>query len=455
MSATARQQHLSIAVIGAGITGLGTAWRLMRAGHAITVFEASGRVGGAIRTHREGDYLVEEGPNTIQLSTRENEQWLREVGLAREIVDADSRAANRYIVRGGRPLPVPASPAAFLRTPLFSAAAKIRLLRELFARRALADADETLAQFVRRRLGPELLDYAIDPFVGGVYAGDPHALSVRYGFPKLHRLEQRHRSLILGSIALRRERRKAGTLYKTRLISFRGGLEALPRKLAHDLGASVLLNRPVEAITRANNRWQIAGGEFDAVILALPARALASLEVNGTTPFSAFGDIEHPPVTSIALAFARDEVVHPLDGFGALVPSKEPYRILGTLFSSSLFPGRAPHGQVLLTTFVGGTRAPNLALLDDDALLALVRRDLEQLFGARGRPLFVHRRTWRHAIPQYKVGHGRFIEAARAAERRFPGLHIGGNAIDGISLAYCIESGRRLAEAAQTPPPRP
>jgi oxygen-dependent protoporphyrinogen oxidase len=445
----------TVAVIGAGITGLGAAWRLNAAGHSVTVFEGSTGVGGSIRSYHEAGFLVEEGPNTIQLTSRENEKWLEDVGLGPILQDADSAAGKRFLVRNGRVIAVPGSPTGFLGTPLFSWKAKLRLAGELFARKADPELDEPLSEFVIRRLGREMLDYAIDPFVGGVYAGDPSQLSVRYGFPKLHRLEQNHRSLILGTIALRRARKRAGTLYKTRLVSFPDGLQALPEKLARDLGDSVRLGRPVSDLEH-DGHWLVrtdqTGGsvteKFDAVVVALPAPSLSKILINGDRAFASFSEIESPPVTSYSLGFARHQVGHPLDGFGALVPSKESIKILGTLFSSSLFPGRAPDGQVLLTTFIGGTRAPDLALLSDADLRKVVLADLERLLQIVGEPSFVHRRTWPQAIPQYKLGHGRFIESIRDREAQYPGLHVGGNARDGISLSYCIEGGRRLAEEA-------
>lgn len=441
-----------VAVIGAGLTGLGAAWQIQEAGHKVTVFEQSTRVGGNIRSVRSGGYLVEEGPNTIQLANAENEAWLKAVGMGPAMLDANPDAGKRYLVRHGRPIAVPGSPFGFLRTPLFSWQAKIRLAGELFARKAPKGTDETLATFVRRRLGQEMLDYAINPFVGGVYAGDPVQLSVRYGFPKLYRLEQNYRSLILGTMALRRERKRAGTAYKVRLVSFPEGLQALPEQLATKLRIPVRLSTSVSNLHRTD-RWEVqttngspqAPERFDAVVVALPATALAGLSINGARLLANLEAIEHPPVVTYAMGFARDQVAHLLDGFGALIPAREPFRILGSLFSSSLFAGRAPEGHVLLTSFLGGTRAPNLARLPLDEMRAIILEDLGRLLGVKGEPAFEHHRLWPRAIPQYKVGHGRFIDTIQSVENGNSGLKIGGNSRDGISLSYCLEGARRLA----------
>ena len=444
----------TVAVIGAGLTGLGAATRIERAGHRVVVLEAGNQVGGNISSVLDSGYLVEEGPNTIQLASAEHEEWLKQAAPGLTLIEADPRAARRYLVRHGRPIAVPGSPGGFLGTPLFSWKAKLRLIGELLARKPPPETDETLSSFVRRRLGREMLDYAITPFVGGVYAGNPDHLSVRYGFPKLYRLEQDHRSLILGSLARRRERKRAGTLYRTRLVSFPSGLQELTRSLADSLREPVRLNSPVSEI-RYDRGWRLQldahttafSDPADAVVIALPATALATLRVDGRPVLRELEAIKHPPVISYAMGFRRDQIRHPLDGFGALVPALEPFRILGTLFSSSLFSGRAPEDHVLLTSFVGGTRAPELASLPMPEVRSLILQDLEKLLGLRGQPTFEHHRLWPRAIPQYEVGHGRFIERVQSIEREKPGLQIGGNARDGISLSYCIEGGKRLADS--------
>jgi oxygen-dependent protoporphyrinogen oxidase len=446
----------SVAVIGAGITGLTAAFRLRQAGFSPVVFEAASRVGGVIGAVRSDGWLHELGPNSLLEGSAEVAALVDDVGLGSRRLYAADAARQRYIVRAGRMVAMPTSPLAFVTTPLFSLRAKLALLGEPLRPKAPAEIEETVADFVVRRLGQEFLDYAINPFVGGVYAGDPRRLSVQHGFPKLHALEQAHGSLIRG--ALKRRNTSGGP--KGRIFSFPGGLEELPRTLAAGLGSAVRLNTRVESLRRTENQWQLAwsgadgpgAASFAHVVVALPADALAGLKFEGVVnapDLTALRAIVHPPVASVFTGFARGEVTHPLDGFGVLMPEVEQGKILGSLFSSTLFPGRAPEGCVALTTFVGGVRQPELAQLGDDALLELVLAELRRLVGVRAAPRFVHVRRWPRAIPQYAPGYARFKELLTRMEQAAPGLHLGGNARDGISLANCIESGLRLAASVQ------
>lgn len=443
-----------VAVLGGGLTGLTTAWHLRAAGLIPVVLEQADHPGGAIGSHRDGAWLHELGPNSLLENSADLGRLLSDVGLASRALYAAPTARRRYLVRDGRALPLPGSPLGFLTTPLFSTRAKFSLLAEPFRPRAPAEAVESVADFVLRRLGREFLDYAINPFVGGVYAGDPHRLSVRHAFPKLHALEQAHGSLLRGALA----RRNASGGPAGRMLSFPDGLEELPRALARALGPDLLLRSTVHALTYTGRSWEVAltaAGQprresFAAVVAALPADTLACLRWEGIpspAQLSTLADIPHPPVVSVFTGYRRKDVLHPLDGFGLLVPEVERGRILGTLFSSSLFPDRAPADHVALTSFVGGTRQPELAGLDDAALLRLVGDELSRLLGARGEPAYVHLRRWRRAIPQYGLDHQRHLDTCAAFEAQAPGCFLGGTVRDGISLSSCLEAGLRLARS--------
>jgi protoporphyrinogen/coproporphyrinogen III oxidase len=444
-----------IAVLGAGITGLAAAWNLQRDGFSSIVFEKSDRVGGAIGSIRREGWLHELGPNSL-VESLEVAAFVDAIGLGSRRLYAASVAKHRYVMRDGRLVALPVSPFGFVTTRLFSWRAKLALLGEPWRKPAPAGLDESVAAFTRRRLGNEFLDYAVNPFVAGVYAGDPERLSVQHAFPKLHALEQQHGSLIRGALKRRRAKGDPGG----RIFSFPDGLGELPAAIARTLRTAVRLRTTVKSIRRTRDAWEIVsecGGlltseTYAAVVCALSADALAALGIEGVSlggGLNLLREIEHPPVVSILTGFKRTDVRHPLDGFGVLVPEVERRRILGTLFSSTLFAGRAPDDHVALTTFVGGTRHPPLANLDDRDLLRVVQEELAHLVGTSAAPVFTAIQRWPRAIPQYAMGYQRFKAAMANLEIAAPGLLIGGNARDGISLANCIASGQRMAEAVK------
>jgi oxygen-dependent protoporphyrinogen oxidase len=447
---------LPVAVLGGGITGLSAAWHLRRRGIPVVVFEAGPRPGGVMGSVREGDWLLETGPNTLFENTPAITAFLDDLGLGARRLEAAPAAKKRYVVRAGRPVVLPDSLRRFATSPLLSWSAKLRLLGEPWHRRAPADRDESVAEFVTRRLGPEFLDYIVNPFVAGVFAGDPAALSVRQAFPKLHALEQEHGSLARGSLA----RRNASGGPRGRMVSFPDGLAEVPHALARTLSADLRLNHAVTHVGRTGPDWRVgfvSGGlrseqSFSAVICALPPDVLAGLRFEGVpaaADLATLRTIPQPPVASVFLGCRRADVAHPLDGFGLLTPAVERRRILGTLFSSTLFPGRAPAGHVALTTFVGGTRQPELARASDGELLASVQAELCDLLGLRGAPVIARIQRWPRAIAQYVVGFQQFKDVCAAVERDAPGLFLGGTACDGVSLSHCIAAGARLAAAAQ------
>jgi oxygen-dependent protoporphyrinogen oxidase len=447
-----------VAVIGGGITGLVAAYRLAQRGVPVEVYEASPRVGGVIESIRENGYLAEFGPNSILETSPKISGLIRDLGLAGRRLYSDPAAENRYLVRGGRPVCLPASPLKFFSTELFSIGAKWRLLREPFIRRGPADVEESVAQFVLRRLGQEWLDYAINPMIAGIYAGDPARLSVQHGFPKLAALEQRYGSLIKGQIFGARERKARGEVSKqeAKKVSFDEGLQVLTDTLGAALGSGVRLNAAVTRLEAGPGVWRVASqsargetvAEHAAVLLAAPTYRLARIELRGThaPSLAPLEEIHYPPVASVVLGFRRDEVPHPLDGFGMLVPAVERFQILGTLFSSSLFPNRAPAGHVLLTTYVGGVRAPELALKPEAELVALTVADLRAILGVRGEPTYRHCVVYPKAIPQYEVGYGRFKTLMDDVEARAPGLFLAGHFRNGISLGDSIIAGHDVAE---------
>ncbi len=447
-----------VAVIGGGITGLTAAFYLQKQGVPVTLYEATGRIGGAIQSVTRDGYIAEFGPNTILETSPKVGRLVTDAGLASRRTDPAPEASARYVVRYQRPVAMPSSPLGFFTTDLFSLKGKLAVLREPFVPARRDGQEESIAQFVVRRLNQEFLDHAIDALVAGIYAGDPYKLSVQQAFPKLAQLEANYGSLIKGQIFGARERKKRGEIAKDRApkFSFDTGLQVLPDTLGQKLGASVQLNTRVLKLSQTPAGWLLhvvssAGEhqvEHSAVLFAGTAFSLAALEMESqqSVDLSTFGNIRYPPVASVVLGFRREDVAHPCQGFGMLIPKIEGFKILGTIFSSSLFPNRAPAGHLTLTSYVGGERYPDLASLPPEKLYEITCEDLRVLLGVKGKPTFQHSVFWPRAIPQYNLGYGRFREQMADLERKAPGFFLAGHYREGISVSDCIVSGSNVAE---------
>ena len=444
-----------VIAVGGGISGLASAWGLQQRGVRVVLLEAAPRAGGAIGSVREHGCLLESGPNSALETTPLINPLLAELGIAGARIDANAAARNRYILRHGKLIALPLSPTAFFATRLFSTRAKLRLFCEPFIARAAPDAEESVADFVRRRLGTELLDYAINPFVGGVYAGNPATLSVSAAFPRLHELEQQHGSLIWGQLAGARARARNPEKSKQSapMFAFREGMQSLTDAIAQRL-TRVELGTEVVSVAPSDGCYAITAStanglrEFRAraVLLATPAYAAARLVVPfAASAAAALAAIPYPPVAVTFSVYRRSAIAHRLDGFGMLIPECERRQILGTIFSSTLFENRAPGGLVLLTSFVGGTRQPELAQRDEHAITDLVQSELAAVLGAAADPEFVRVKRWPQAIPQYTLSHAARIGQVAAAERNFPGLFFCANYRGGISIGDCIESADQAA----------
>lgn len=452
-----------VLVCGAGLTGLTTAWHLRQQGVDVTVLEASDELGGVMRTTQRDGYLVEHGPNSCML-TPELTELVDELGLEPLLRAAAPAAQRRYIVRDGHVLGVPMSPVAMLRSPLFSVAAKLRLLREPFVARRHDAGDESVADFVRRRLGREPLTWAVDPFVSGVYAGDPEQLSVAHAFPRLAALEREHGSIVRGALAgakqNRRARRKSEPGAKRiSMVSFVDGMATLPLAIADDIGGANIIRRTrVTAISQTHGRCCVtverdgvgATLEADAVVSTLPMHTFKTIRLpeGAASAVAQLSTLSYPPVASLALGYRRADVAHALDGFGCLIPSAERRNTLGVLFSSTLFGGRAPEDHVLLTCFLGGVRHPDLGLAETASLLKVVTPELAEILGVTGEPTFVQHTSWPHAIPQYNLGHEAHSLAADAIEAIVPGLIVDGQFRRGVSVGDCVAAGATIATRA-------
>lgn len=458
---SANIQTTDTLVIGAGASGLAAAWVLAREGKRVTVLEAADRPGGNIRSHRDGDWQIEIGPNTLMVKPALYE-LIKELDLTDEAIFAGEAGRKRYIAQGKELIALPTNPLAAPFNPLIGLRGSARLLREPWVRRA--SREETLAEFVERRLGRRVLDNLVDPFVSGVYAGDPARLSVQAAMPRLAAMEREHGSLIRGGLATMkaaRQRRREGkeTLpreWRGKLVSFPAGIQALTDRLAERIQASPLgeiaYGRRIATVTRRDDGWEVVdgAGQFwraKRLVLATPAHVSAEL-LRPLDPLLAdpLDEIVYPPLASVALGFPTAVLAHSLDGFGALIPRKEKRRTLGALFSSSLFPNRAPAGHKLITAFVGGRQDPQALEMTDDELVEQVIRDLGDLLGMEGKPVWRQINRWPQAIPQYELGHLVRIEQLDQELEKHPNLSLIGNWRGGIAVGDCLENGRTLGE---------
>ena len=442
-----------VAVIGGGISGLATARFLLAAdpGLDLTVLEARDTPGGNVRSDLVDGRVLDRAANGWLDSEPAMARLLALDGLDAELLPASDRAGARWIWADGALHPVPLSPPALLSSRLLSWPAKLRMLLEPLVGRgpsSTPDGEETVAAFVGRRLGRGVVDRMVGPMCAGIHAAGPEQLSLRAAFPRMAELERVHRSLFLAMLRLRRGGAPPGHLH-----TLRGGAGALTARLTDALGPRVRLGAAATALEERGGSWriQLADGSLDAdaVVLACPAPAQARLvgPVDGDAA-DALSAIPSSPVAVVITAAPLDAWERPPDGFGVLVAHRTPRSdlgVLGSLYTSSIFPDHAPEGEALLRTIIGGAVEPDAAGLEDDALLARARRATEAFLGpARIQPRLS--RIYRHpeGIPRYAPGHTGRVARVRAAQDRHPGLWFVGNHLEGIGVKDCA----RAAEAA-------
>jgi len=445
-----------VLVIGGGISGLACAYHLRQAGIPVYALEAGSRAGGFITTKERDGFRFELGPQSF-LSTEPLLALIDALGLKEQLLHANPRAP-RYILVRGQLVPAPLTPPSLLTTSLFAAGTKWRLFTEILRRTHPPEDDESIAAFVRRKFGTELLDRLVAPFVSGVYAGDPERLSMRAAFPKIHEFETRHGSVLRGAM----KSRPAKGAPRSGLCSFRDGMETLPRAIAARLGGSLLLDTCVAGvrhgktngkpwfevdIVRHEHRETLAAS---AVILATPtdvaSQILESLSDRFAPLFSRF---EYAPVAVVSACYRREQIQRPLDGFGFLVPRGEGLRVLGTVFSSSLFAGRAPKGMFCFTSFAGGATDPQFCELPEDKIAETICAEVAPVLGISGKSVATNLRRYARALPQYNLGHSRNVQSLEALTASMPGLFLAGNYLSGPSVGACVEQAYRTAEAAR------
>jgi oxygen-dependent protoporphyrinogen oxidase len=466
-------KSLRVAIIGGGITGLAAAQRLKKLSDRIdvTIFEASRRLGGIIRTEEADGLLMELGPDSFITNKPGGIRLCEEIGFAEQLIPTDSRYRRSLVLSHGRPQPVPdgfmlmapSKPWSILTTPVLSFAGKLRLLFEYFkGRQPQKSGDESLASFVRRRFGTETLDRLVQPLVGGIYTSDPEKLSLRATMPRFLDMEEKYGSVIRGTLA------EAGTKSgdATSGSGARYGLFAAPAKGLGDLiralevwlrqksGIRFAMGAGIQSVQRCSDsgKWNVTTPDgvqaFDAVVITLGTHAAAALlpVAEAASLRKLLTSIEYASSAIVVSGHRLSDFQHPMDAFGLVVPAIERRRILAVSFSSRKFLQRAPEGQIVLRTFIGGAMQPELMAMDDDAMLAAVNEELTGIFGMKSEPMFAEVVRYNHCMPQYHVGHLERVAAIEQSLRDFPGLHLAGSAYHGVGIPDSITSGWDAAD---------
>ena len=460
---------LPVVVIGAGMAGLTAAWWLHQANVPVTVLERTEHAGGVVGTTKLGGHLFERGPTTVIAKAPALNELIDAVGL-RDAVQYSNESAHRRLIWSNAGLQeAPSGPWSFLTSPLLGLGAKLRLLREPWVKRGDPQNQETLREFLERRIGSGATDAFADPFVTGVFAGRLEHLGAD-AFPRLVAFEREHGSLIRGMAASRKaERAQPGSISERKgLLSFRGGLSVLPATIRQRLGTRLRFGHEVFGLEPVGHRgdegWivrAVAGGrhvDYDAsaVVIATPSYVTHSLleRMDGELAQPIAG-IPHPHVASIGLGYRRDAVAHPLDAFGLLCASGtseiSDTGVLGVIFASSVFAGRAPQNSVSLSVIMGGSRNPECAQMEDSTLVDQARTALAIQLGVRGLPDAVSVSRWPRAIPQYQPGHGERMRTLKATLGTWNRLHLAGNYLNGVGLEQAVASGSHVARAILMP----
>ena len=443
-----------VAVLGGGVTGMCAAHYLSElfGRESVLVLESSDVPGGTTRTDAVDGFRLDWGPNGFLDREPLTLKWIDDLGLSDELVRANEAAAKRFILKNGRLMEIKGPP-AFLVSPLLSMGGRLRLVCEPFIAQKTDLAPETIWNFAARRIGREAADTLVSCMVSGVFGGDAKQLSLEHCFPRMAAMEREYGTLFKALMSKRKTNKGASAMGPGGVLTtFREGIGFLPAQVGAELGSRALLGNGAKRIARAENRYivETATGdtvETEYVVVAMPTHAAAKVLADLNPDLcKAVAGIPYADMAVVCTGYAREQVGRDVDGFGFLVPRSEGKRILGCLWTSSIFPHEAPTGHVLLRTMIGGATDPEAVRLSDSELLDIVDREIHPLMQVSGAPKLV--RIFRHApgIPQYRLDHGQNLEAVAAAEQRHPGLYFAGNAYRGVGLNDCVVSAVRAVE---------
>lgn len=449
---------VKICVIGAGISGLSAGFYLakflkeQKEDFVLDVFEKEERPGGTILSLSEEGFLVEGGPNGFLDSKPSTLQLCSELNLSSKLLPANSSSKRRYIFLKNKLILVPEKPGKFLKSDIMSLKGKIRLFMEGMIRKAQADKDETIAEFGRRRIGQEAVENLLDPMVTGIFAGDPATMSLRACFPRIWEMEQKHGSLTKALINTMKQRKTSGPAGPGgTLTSFLEGTGYLIKRLAEDHSLNLKLNTEIKEIDYSQGKWFVDKKDnfpYDILVCAAPSYIFAELLKNLSLSVSQKAAcIPYSPMAVLGLGYKKEAVQDKIDGFGFLIPHKERRKILGCLFSSQIFPGRAPEGYELLQVMVGGARFSEIADYSYSQILDFSLEELKSILGIEDKPDFIKIFRYDKAIPQYRVGHLALLDQIKRDLQPLKGLFFTGNAYYGIGINDCTKNGLEIAQS--------
>ncbi len=435
--------NYDVVIIGAGVSGLASAYDLSRRGYKVVVLERQVRTGGSAQTRRQGGFLMECGPSTIAGNSVAAADFSQSLKLDNMRCDLGDGVRKRYLVKNGKLQGIPLHSMAFLSSDYLSVAGRFRLLAEPFVARGAAakGIEETVDGFCRRRFGREFSERVMKPLASGIYAGRSEDLSVGAVFPRLAAMERDHGS-IAGAVLHRR--RKGLRMPGSRLFSWRNGIGSLPDAISAELGGVIRTGMTVRSIKKYRGGFIVDIGNAGrltskSVVLATQPHVVASLiEDIDRDAAAAAGQLAAPPMAVVFLGFRRPDVDHPLDGLGYLSAPAERRLSNGAQFASTMFAGRAPEGHIAVSFYFGGAVNPDIGRRPADELVDIACDEAADLIGARGRPVISDVRHWSLGLPQYCLGHGKRIEKIRLAETNNPGIFITGNYFNGPSVAQCL-----------------
>lgn len=463
------------AILGGGISGLAAAVKLLELantsaenrvfpnGIEITLYEASGRTGGAIKTERVDDFIVEHGPDMFTRKEPEAFQLCQRLGMGDELITTSSKNRRALIgfnnrlfpVPEGFSLMVPQKAMPIFKSGLLSVSGKVRLMSERFVKAKSDGQDESLESFAVRRFGKQAFERLIQPLVAGIYTADPKKLSMQSTMQRFVEMESQYGSVIRGALktskANAESEKSTGARYGL-FMAPKNGMETLAEKLLTEIpSGSIRLNRVVDKVSKVPNGWQVFSGDqnetYDGLICALPAHAASKIFMYGFAKLSGLlGKISYAGSAVVLHAFSREQVSHPLDAFGMVMPAVEDSHLIACSFASQKFEGRAPAEKLLLRSFVGGALNPGILENDEDKIESMVFEELKSRIGVTGKPIFSRVARWPAAMPQYHLGHQKLVGHIETEIERQTCLELAGNAFDGVGIPACIRSGEKAAE---------